>query len=525
MAGNGLAYNSSMKTGSLLLTLALLSASTRAKKDILQNTVPFLEACNQDLVRSFGMVGSPEPHASELEMCPSTKQSCCLKRDQLMVYNKWLNMKERDFIRKLYEDTRGEYVKFLHMLGEVEVMIKAALHGLRNKRISNCKSLGQRILYFEVSSITPMVKKNIDKMRAFLETSYEGVYCSLCDHSYHSNINMESKTVSYCDGFCRSMIEHGLPFLLFFHVDIVKFANLVSKYLVTCDFKGDYDTEALIPKNMIFYADDLTTNQLDDCRRYRNTKEWMAYCSPVCEHFNIARVEDFYLPNILRIREYNLWIRRQIDSRKTEHMHNPMFSSLANKKAMRAGGAGPNRGSGSKSGAGNGSGSGSSGSSPDDFPHPYHFRENHSGGFLKKKRILLSENLKDYPRQSKEKKEKDRGNLVFVAQLTSKIQLQHFKTVFAGDGGVCLYEKGLSSLINESVYNEIKMLFHLSGMVKAPGGILHAIKNSLGLNGVSNEELKHIDKLNNSYNRIIKSVPGVFVQTVIGWGLLFLFRN
>jgi hypothetical protein len=463
------------------------------------------------------MIGSPNPHALNLEMCPSVNKTCCLRRDQMMMYNKWINMKEKEFIIKLFEGARETYVKFLHMLGEVETLVQGMMHGLRNKRISNCKQLGQRILYFEVNSITPMVKKNINKMRNFLVESYQGVYCSICDHDYHMSINVDNKTVSYCDGFCRSMIEAGLPFLLFFHNDVVKFVNLISKYLVSCDFKGDYDTEALIPKKMIFFQDELTSHKLDDCRRYRNTKEWMAYCSPICEHFNMARIDDFFLPNIHQIESYNTWMRQMVDSKKTEHMHNPMFASLSKKKAKRAGGGGKAKDSGMNLDKYKTSGDGSA--SETEFP--YHFEDNHKERILQKNRLLSKKKKIDYPNKSLEQKEREQGNLVFVSQLTSEVRLQNFKTVFAGEGGICLHEKGMSSLINDSVYNEVKMIFHLSGMQKSPSGILHKIKRIIGLDGVSKDEHEVVYKLNFKHGNIINAAFNLWLQTFVFWMISF----
>ena len=52
------------------------------------------------------------------------------------------------------------------------------------------------------------------------------------------------------------MIEHNLSLLLFFHVNFSKFANLISKFLLSCDFKGDYSADIPIPRELIFLEDE-----------------------------------------------------------------------------------------------------------------------------------------------------------------------------------------------------------------------------------------------------------------------------
>lgn len=431
------------------------------------------------------MIGRKFPTATSMEMCPSNKQSCCVKKDQLMIFNNWVSMKEGEYVARLFDNIRLQYSNFLSTLVDAEQLVKATLKRLQNRKISNCKVLAKRILHFEVSALVPMIRKNIKKMGDFLGTSYRGVYCSVCDHHNHRYIDPKTKVISYCDSFCRELLEAGLAYLLFFHVDIVKFVNLVTKFVVSCDYKGDYDTESLIPKKMIFFEDQEDKAKLEDCRKYRNKKGWMGYCSHVCEQFNIAMVNPYFFPHLDKVVVYVPWLKKKLDYKKVEHKHHPLFEEQKKDRFKPADAAlFPKDITLFKTGD-----SQISRILENGVVQNKNFSEKDQSRLLQsKKHSKLSKNAQD----DEEMKNRD---TIFISKINSKFQLETYETKFSGQG-LCIYESGLSSLINESVYNEIKMIYHLSKMKKAPSGIIHLVKTAIGFDGISTDERKELNQLN-----------------------------
>ena len=57
------------------------------------------QKCHKKALEGFGFVG--ESHAKEMElvMCPSVKNSCCTKEDQLMMYERWVIDKEGEDLK------------------------------------------------------------------------------------------------------------------------------------------------------------------------------------------------------------------------------------------------------------------------------------------------------------------------------------------------------------------------------------------------------------------------------------------
>jgi len=77
-------------------------------------------------------------------------------------------------------------------------------------------------------------------MEEFFYSSFKGFYCSLCDYENHQFIDTHKSTITFSEKFCRDIVEHTLPTLMFFNVHLHKFNNMVSKFMLSCDIKGNY---------------------------------------------------------------------------------------------------------------------------------------------------------------------------------------------------------------------------------------------------------------------------------------------
>lgn len=481
------------------LVFAIVSLCVILPTNAKQN--PFVEKCNVELVRAYGMVGRNYPHAARMEMCPGIQQSCCLKKDQLMMYNQWVHLKENEFIRRRYNHNTMEYIKFLNILHKADKVIEDIEKKLAHRKISNCKELAKRISNYEIPQLVPVIKKNMHTMRDFMIDAFEGFYCSICDHKNHLHIDVKKKTVTYAEAFCRTIVEKTLSNMLFFHVDIVKYVNMVSKFMVSCDFKGDYESEALIPKKHIFFQHEEDAHKLNDCRDNRNKKEWMAYCSSVCSHFSMVNLDLFFEPNIEKIEAYIPWLEEQIHEKKTEHMKHPMFGengrilTAADKKAA------------------------------DKLEKAQAQKAKEAA---EKLNSLKHQDKKNEPMIKYERP----GVLdihVFKSKMTSKVDLTGYTINFSEDG-LSPYEYGTNSVITDNMYNEVKTIMHLSQMTKKTSSIGGILTNALGLNPnqLTKDEKKEINKLNSG--GLSRNLAGVSKLTVgmtlfvLGLSMFGLFK-
>merc|ERR1711976_72692 len=257
-------------------------------------------------------MGSERAYPIVLEMCPSVRQSCCSKRDQLDIYANWIHSKEGINVKHHFFETTTTYIKLLDNFKNVKNLALKIKNKLieKKKDIANCKVLAERILVFEIDKLISKIKQNLRKMEDFFYDTYKGFYCGVCNYENHKFVEEDKLTITYSEKFCRDIIENTLASLLFLHVHLNKYANLVSKFLLSCDYKGDYQIDVSIPKKYLFISDELNEKNLIGCRNERNNKSWFVYCRPICEKFKFATYSDFFEPEIKKIKLY------------TEFLHN-----------------------------------------------------------------------------------------------------------------------------------------------------------------------------------------------------------
>lgn len=393
-----------MKFQNLYITLLLLSAIACASN-------PYEKICNTELLRSYNMHGIDNPDEIVLEMCPNIHSSCCKKTDQLEMYANWIHSKEKQSIETHYRGLTGYYTRLLDQIIDVHHFAELTIKKLQVKRVANCKVIAERILTYKTADIMDQIKTNLRKMEDFFTSTYQGFYCSICNHDNHKHFDIDKSTVNFSEKFCRDIVEHTLPVVIFWYDDVVKYFNLVSKFLMSCDYKGDYKAEALIPKNQIFVEDDLIAKHLGECRDFRNKKSWFAYCSDLCHAFTISKFSSFFEPHKDQIEDYTQFVKNTLFKVRSMEGKDPSFN------------------------------------------------EPITGGVKNTRRVLFDQDATN-EQNKKDAAADDVEPVIFKAGLESKVKLDTFKSIFGGEG-ISMYDDGRNSLINTQMYNEIKTKLHL----------------------------------------------------------------
>lgn len=268
--------------------------------------------CQQEFMLSYGLKGLAKPEFVPLALCPGVRSSCCEASDQLAFYRSFKLGGEARAIRSRLRGVSDIYTILLTSLNKVAT----AAHGVswknRHLRASNCGILSERIGAFDIAKLSPKIHDNLGRLQEFFRKSYGGFYCSLCDSNSHSFFNATSKNVTFSSGFCRQIVENTLPILLLFHVQMTKFLNLVSQFLVSCSFNGEYTPGLTPPPQALIPINEKLARELYDCRDNRNGKLWLENCLPICSQFKLTEFSTFFEPNAEQIREYIKFIETQL---------------------------------------------------------------------------------------------------------------------------------------------------------------------------------------------------------------------
>ena len=269
--------------------------------------------CAPGILLSLGLDGFQNSKEEKLEMCPMIQNSCCRKSDQLKIYQKWIVNEEGKNLKQRFDYNTETYSKLLLNLEEVIEKVGFLYSKLQGPK--NCKILSQKILQFKMKDIAPKIKNSIRNMYEFFHDSYKGFYCSVCNADFQTFINVKKKKFILAEQFCRNIVVNSLHVLIYFHVDMVNYLNLISRFITNCDLDGDYKYLE-VDKNYLFNVTPEIKQGLYNCKAFRNDPEWFAHCSNICYQFSPTTFNEFFEPHVFKINQYNRFIQSKLDDMK-----------------------------------------------------------------------------------------------------------------------------------------------------------------------------------------------------------------
>lgn len=291
----------------LILTFLLISSSL-TKNQLKPGTPtnqPFKKIppkCNQALIKSFGLQGIQVPSKYPMKMCPDIKKSCCRVSDQIEIYGNWEVNQENIDLQERLESHVEVYEGILDTAQSIQKRSNYLLQKLNPKMFSNCKVLAQKIGEYKIEHVSEIIKRELSEFHQFLATSHKGFYCSLCDLNSQSAFNTDLGKISYTRKFCRQLTSRSFHFLIYFQVHMIKYVNLLTRFLSYCDGKGKFN-EVNIESDHIMLIEPHRQNMLEACRDHRDQPAWMEYCQPICDQFNPIKFSAFFSPQLDKYRK------------------------------------------------------------------------------------------------------------------------------------------------------------------------------------------------------------------------------
>ena len=200
----------------------------------------------------------------------------------------------------------------LNKIPAIAAQIFLKMNEVTDPKESNCKVLAQRILHFKFGDIIPKIQAALGEMHTFLHTSYKGAYCSLCDAHTHSLINIDSKEITFSEGFCREIVSHSLHPLTYLHIHFKKLMDLAVSFVTFCDNEGEFNPEEAVPPSALLEVQEADKKLLNDCKKFRNDAGWMEYCSGICEKFKFSDFDEFFQPDIKKYHKAILFMQEKL---------------------------------------------------------------------------------------------------------------------------------------------------------------------------------------------------------------------
>ena len=426
--------------------------------------------CNTGFMRSFGLKGIKHSQFGAVEMCAGVKNSCCTKEDQMIMYGNWIAGKQEEKITHRYKTLNTVYDSLLSQLKIVHEFAKKVEDLTRLKKFSNCKFLANRITSYRLPTIDSALRQSLAEMESFFTNAYKGVYCTLCNADNHKYIREKKVSIVLNENMCRSMTKITLSPMLYFHVHMNKYINLVTKFMLSCDFRGEYELDKVMPKELLFVSDEKIKKSLSECKLYRNTKQWLVYCKDICEQFQIGKFSHFFEPSRIKVAKYVVYIKRLIAEYIRKEKSMPLFStnidsgsSTDNNQDKSSQGNTKNRLLSSSTGAQSGSTDANKSQDPNADPNQQGNDVDGQGNKRPKDKMLdLIKSM-----------EKEKDVTTFKFDTTAPVNAANFKAVYK-TRGIDLVQAGEMTLFEEAIFNQVKTIVNLQRLAKTSGGSLTA---------------------------------------------------
>lgn len=444
--------------------------------------------CNTGFMRAFGLKGRKDSRFGAVEMCSGVKESCCTHEDQMVMYGAWVSGKTHEKISHRYKTLSIVYDGLLAQLKTVNEFAKQVEDLMRLKKFSNCKFLANRITSYRLPTVEASLKRSLEDMGTFFTDAYKGIYCTMCNAENHKFILEKKSTLVLNEDTCRVMTEKTLGPMLYFHVHLNKYINLVTKFMTSCDFRGDYELDVVMPREFIFTANDDIKKSLGECKLYRNTKQWLVYCKDVCEKFTIGKFDAFFEPNRIKVAKYTLYLKRLIKEYIRKEKSMPLFNTNIDGGSAGGNNMGPENNSGQQGNNGPknvrmlavGDSNGSNGSNNNNNNGPNNNGPNNNGrnnngnnqnGPNFDPNDPNNEDRKDKLFELITTMEKEKEVTTFKFDTSSPVSASAFKTTYKRTG-IDLVAAGQASVFEEAIFNQVKTIVNLQRLASTSAGEL-----------------------------------------------------
>ena len=188
---------------------------------------------------------------------------------------------------------------------------------------------------FEMDQTGVEIMKAFTKMEKYMTKVYSFLYCGVCDHKNHLLFDVTDNSIYYSQNFCRSTVEHILIPVLYMNVHFKYIIQAVTRFVSSCDFKGMFTRDVVIPPTLLFPVDEKIEKSLLECRNNRNKPDWFVECEPMCSEVKLTDFSTMLAPDVEPIIAYNKFLDKKLKAINNEARLKVISASGGTKKGAK----------------------------------------------------------------------------------------------------------------------------------------------------------------------------------------------
>lgn len=290
--------------------------------------------CQSVLMQSYGFEGIPISNKTKSGLCPHIVDSCCTHQDFFNAFRSWehdgvhSNLIERvNFLNNTYNEYLSALISAHSFISNIGPKIPVT---------NNCKVLSNTIMAYNMADVASYLMSMVRQYFAYLSKNFESFYCTMCDADSHAFFDLTRQHVVFGHKQCRTWAKSTLPFLLYFHVHMVKINNLIVDFMSSCDVSGAYTKMHIDESLFKLQVARPVRKELMRCRNEKDTSSWYKACLPVCREMSLTRINAFMTPNLRKMTSIASFIKGNLQILKNQLFNNMNSEQVSNQKANNA---------------------------------------------------------------------------------------------------------------------------------------------------------------------------------------------
>ena len=152
-------------------------------------------------------------------------------------------------------------------------------------------------LYDYLENMKPTMRQMIGMKKTF--------YCSLCDQPKQFNINTQARTITFSQGFCKTLVTEFQDYIKLHNLIFVKYFDALLQYarcFTTLASESVFPMKSLLKEKM------MRIKYINRCFTHSDDPNFMDYCFYLCDQFSYTSLSGFFDGDIQFLKKVNFFL-------------------------------------------------------------------------------------------------------------------------------------------------------------------------------------------------------------------------
>ena len=152
-------------------------------------------------------------------------------------------------------------------------------------------------LYDYLENMKPTMRQMIGMKKTF--------YCSLCDREKQDNIDTSGRTITFTQGFCKTLVTDFQDYIKLHNVIFVKYFDILLQYSRCFTTLA---SENVFPKKSLLKEKLMRVKYINRCFENAHEDNFMDYCFYLCDQFSYTSLSGFFDGDVEFLKKINFFL-------------------------------------------------------------------------------------------------------------------------------------------------------------------------------------------------------------------------